>query len=250
MIYGANETGKTALCEWLAGLSDTSPLERWQIGCAREADYTVKVANPIDHSIKVMIAPKTVRYAIDGGAAPANPIAIKFVHVRHFPRPFRDGAPDDDLEYLASSLRISRQVLLNFLPLVPSTGVFVKHLKLEANEDGGDYISTTVSSTVPNLPFLLLSDGETRIVLIEVAISLAHFYSRFHPTMLMVELGELASNDDAIATYWNHLQSAHFQFQTVFTTHDLESIQPHWMGWGLVRLEGSPPNMKVLQDEI
>lgn len=252
VIYGDNGTGKTALCEWLAGLSDTEPLERWLTDRSRTVSYAVKIANPADHLIRVTLDPHRVQYTIDGQGTPANPIPLKFIHVRHPTRRAlrEDGQPITDIEYIASALRVAPRSLLNFLPLVEETGVFVKQLRLEKDEDGIEYLSTNVSSTIPGLPFASLSGGETRIVIIELAISMAQFYSRFHPTMLMIELGELSVSDDVVTTYWSLLQSKQFQFQTIFTTHTIETLQPQWKGWGLVELSGSPPTVQVLQDEI
>ncbi len=252
VIYGFNATGKTALCEWLAGLSDTEPLERWLTDKSWTVDYRVKIANPADHLIRVTLDAHRVHYAIDGHSTPANPIPLKFIHARLPPRRAEkdDGQPLTDIEYIASALRVAPRSLLNFLPLIEETGVFVKRLALMKDEDGVEYLSTTVSTTMPNLPFKSLSGGETSLVIIELAISLAHFYSQFHPTMLMLELGELSFSEEVITTYWSLLQSKKFQFQTIFTTHDIEALRPHWKGWGLVELRGSPPSVQVLQDEI
>lgn len=258
VIYGFNGTGKTALCERLAGLSDVEQLERWIRFEPRQeikkTTYLVRFFDQLDHAVRVTIGSHGIKYTVDDISVPANPLPFKSITITTGSLPGRRGEFSQfrgDISYLSAVFRIPDPVLTNFIPLVAtSAGIFVDDVKLATDVDRSSRIFVTMKGRPPNTRFDRLSSGEQGRVVIELALTMAQFYSRYYPTLLILELGELHLDDEAVEQYCRALQSKKFEFQTVITLVPHRTGSTFWTGAELVEITGERPVAEIYQDDF
>jgi hypothetical protein len=138
VLSGANGAGKTAICEWLAGLRDKQLLSRWAGTSARQAlnmelSYTAGNDHTLSMDIPVNGPP---RFELDSIAQPASPSVIDFVYLS---RRYLNPAAADDLRGSSDRFSVDTDTVVGLAESVGANGnKRFRHLGFEPKpvEDG------------------------------------------------------------------------------------------------------------------
>jgi len=247
LIIGPNEIGKSAFCDWLAGLGNPTELLRWlpdRYGRS-ELDLEVVCHMPEQHHVRLKIAPpSSMRFWIDDREGPIQALPLRFIFIKE--ERFRKNWDEaDDLELICARLNVDPVTLPSLFPFVDSHGFgWASNLRFvdEVTEDGKKSkkrLYADVSTTVPGLCFQALSHSEQTFLLVELAAALARCSSQFTPTMLLLDGGMPQLDPRRLNQLAVRLGAPQHLFQTVIVlpnrANDSENLR--WAGWEIVRLE-------------
>ncbi|MGE3637378.1 MAG: hypothetical protein AB7G28_02385 [Pirellulales bacterium] len=245
LLYGNNATGKSALCEWIAGVFQPDYLRRWARPRPPLA-FRISYLNPSPIEISAEILPNGERrFAIDGQRVPFNPVGIRILRLG---RPTLDERKSD-VYWLANALDVSRGMIRR---LATDVNVF-PHAKVRnvrfVQMEGKETLCADVDGTVPGLPLSLLSGRETERVFIEFATAAARVSGRFHPTLLILDGCPTIVFEGFFKFYSHHFLDSTNQFQTIMCIPsrelDLDAVQ--WDGWEVIRTVGREPEVNLTQ---
>jgi len=251
LIVGDNGTGKSALCEWLAGFADMRHIKRWRKGHrpGYPIDVFLKYYNPVEKTLEMLIEDTGhVKYSDNGSAIPLNANPMKVIYP--LTRVFHDTRGFNDLQLMAFLLDIDESVIMNLCDEVQryehST---VKNIVFKENEDGVIRLHADVSGTVPGLSFHMLSGREQERVLIELATAAARIYAKHMPTLLIFDSSITIFFETWFEFYASHFSDPNSLFQTIVVvpTRDLDVGKLKWLGWEIVRTRGSVPEITIEQ---
>ena len=124
MIVGGNASGKTALCEWLAGCTDISFLKRWspigRSGTRTQVRY--EALNPLPLAWTIRIYDRAnIQFDVNGYATPRLNVPYVFIHAPERPHP-RNAKDETVSAYLARWLRIDAALVNNVVRSLAARG--------------------------------------------------------------------------------------------------------------------------------
>lgn len=189
MIVGGNASGKTALCEWLAGCTEISFLKRWSpLGKrGKRTQVRYEALNPLSLTWTIRIYDKTnIHFTVNDSATPRLNLPYAFIHAPERPNPRK--AEDETVSaYLARWLRIDVALVHNAVRSLAASGGHHIHNPRFVERDGLETLLVDVDDTLAGLSFEDLSDTEQTRVVIEIAVELARSTAERRPTMLVVD---------------------------------------------------------------
>lgn len=250
LVVGDNATGKSALCEWLAGFAEMEVLERWRNGADRgyPIEICMKYYNPDPRSLYMSIDKYgRIAYSEDRTPIPLNPVPIKFVYPRS--RSVSDTPDFNDLQLFSYLLRLDESIIINLCKEVDLyEHATVKNIRFE-EEEGILRMRADVSGTVPGLSFHALSAREQERVLIELATATARIYGKHVPTVLIFDASITIFFESWFEYYANHFSDPNSQFQTfvVIPTRKLDIRKLKWLGWEVIRTKDQIPDVTINQ---
>ena len=270
LLVGANGTGKTALCEWLAGGAGYPVLlERWArpIGRSTGVRATLTLIVPDRHEFVLDFDGVNLMCSYDGVAVTD---AGQIFRVRYI----RETAPRsddlDDVEYLSSIWSIHPYQVQEVLKEISAERFgFVRRAEVrpETIDDGEEgekkemhtrrhadvrqpqEVYAQIGDHKDLFSFRSLSGREKSQVIVSGGMALTHRDSRHGPAMLIVELGGQLLPDSLLSAYADRLADPTLKFQTILVS-PTERPRVDWSGWSIARLEGWPPRVLVRQEVI
>jgi hypothetical protein len=251
LLVGNNNTGKTALCEWLAGFSELSYLKRWRRTSLGNypIDVFLKLFHPDEKTLRLTVADSGhVEFQDDQAQVPMHAVPLRVLYPRC--RAFHDTRDYDDLELMEFLLGLDQAEVTNLCPAVQSyEHSTVRNIRFEDDEDGAPRLIADVDGTVPGLPYDALSSREQNSLLIELASAAARTYARYAPTLLILDSSLGIFSEEWFKFYANHFSDTSSLFQTVVVipTRDLDTEKLQWQGWEIIRTRGSIPDVTVEQ---
>jgi hypothetical protein len=254
LVIGANGSGKTALCQWLASLAHPRYLERWQkpLKNGQPLAFEVKYLDPHSHTAGVsFIDSDFPRYERDSvfSAIPTTPIEVIFPSdLEFYERPSNEGK-QDDLKLLADTLKLHPYEVLALCDQIPKDGTgHVKRIWFEKDDDG-IWLYADVKGTVPGLPLRNLSGGECVKIVMELAILAAKRKAETKPTVILLDHA-WRFDSDWLKHYGELLSSPSFGFQTVacMPMREINLDELRWVGWKVIRLKGQVPSVTVSEE--
>jgi hypothetical protein len=247
VIVGGNGVGKTALCEWLWTLKDSSTLWRWgAYPTKRNREYRdVRVAinfrAPARQRLIAEIVGGRTRFSLNGETHPFSPVGYEIVPLR---RDRRLDAPPEryrgDPDYIARALEMGEievQALADCVNQTP--GVFLKGTRWQETEieEGQEPLPSLSCRLAGGHEHTLqqLSGGEIGAVLLDLVIARARIFSRYRPTLLFIETDALTLSEDFLSEFLRALASPDIPFQTILVT---TYLGKNWMwgGWQVIYL--------------
>ncbi|WFU79408.1 hypothetical protein QA645_33680 [Bradyrhizobium sp. CIAT3101] len=202
VVSGTNGAGKTAICEWLAGLRNTRLLNRWDGTNARRAlNLDLSFMASKDHTLSMDIPVDGMpQFELDGAAQPESPSVIDFVYLPHR---YLDPRMGDDLRGLAELLQVNVATVVALAANVGANGnKRFRHMGFEPkplepedppesvqHEDGSPHMELIAETYSPaeRFPLKNFGGGVHTEVLLALAAELARFKSQHLPTMLVLE---------------------------------------------------------------
>lgn len=243
LISGGNTTGKTALCEWLAGTGEAAVLERWRH--AREGDvplrYEVTYFSPDRHDLEVSVGPDRVRYCLDSYPCPFNPIPFRTVLVEA-PTIRRDG--ETALTYVARHFAGDDASTANLLRHVPELGSG-EFEDVDVQRDGR---ILAIQKGHRSCDFDVLGGGGQMRLVVEAGIVKARTLGRHYPTLLVLDAG-MGSIDESGWTHYVRFFAAERSFQTVMVSL-LWHTKVDWTGWEVAELRRGTSGTEIRQGAI
>ena len=233
VVLGGNASGKTALCEWLAGSGDISILKRWSVLSKRSGRTQVRfdavTPLPLTWTIRIF-GESNIQFEMDGQPVPRLNLDHVFVYASERPRQPRT-PKETTCSYLARWLRIDPAHVRNVVhSLAMRNGLRVHNLRFVTQGDR-EALLLDLDGTAPGLEFGALSNSEQVQVVIELAVEIARLDAERQPTMLLIDC--MAAFDQAIfQEYLEFLAAQSGKFQIITTA------IPRDMGWLDVEIEG------------
>jgi hypothetical protein len=176
LIMGNNNTGKSAVCEWIAGLSALSDLARWRSGTGSgfPIELEATLFNPDECRLTVRIGGDgSIQYEVDGRIVPVNPIPINVVAPLALHKVAREL---DDLQKISEVLRVDPAIVRNLATEVDcSSEGRARNLEWIVDEEGTTRLKVDVQGTVSGLTFPELSHSEQERVILELAMAQTRF---------------------------------------------------------------------------
>ncbi|MEZ2352123.1 hypothetical protein [Caballeronia sp. RCC_10] len=245
LLYGPNETGKTALTEWIAGFFDRRILKRWEEWSDQPLEVRLSLLNPKLQTLQFICDSEGTKYSIDQKSVAFVPIGFNL---------FRPSRPnfsiDDDLAMLSDALKLPEKTVRSLLSEVNSFAhAEVSNLRFEPSEDGSNVLTCDLHGTHPGLALRSLSSREIERVIIELITAAARLSGKYCPTLLILDEVPSLIFEGFFEFYSRHFLDPSNQFQTVMCLPtrglDLEAVV--WNGWQVIRTEGKRPSVRISQ---
>ncbi|MBZ5666664.1 MAG: hypothetical protein LAO30_18885 [Acidobacteriia bacterium] len=246
LIYGSNESGKTALTEWIAGIFDLRYLRRWWDRQGTPIHVQLSL-NPQLSLLDLRVSSKTkFDLKIGGKDLPFNPIPLRIIRLQDACLRF-----EDDLLCISNNLRISHLIVKKFVDEIHSFPYArVKNLRFKRNKHGNRILYSDVDGTVPGLPLRSLSGRETERIFMEFATAAARVSGRYTPTILILDGCPLILFEGFFEFYSHHFLDPDNQFQTFMCipSRELNLDKVNCNVWELIRTSGKFDNIILSQD--
>jgi hypothetical protein len=262
ILSGNNSTGKTALWQWLASVSDPARgLKRWKSRVRNDPApwFEVTYFSPMENVVRVRISNTgKPAFRLNKTPVPFNPISTRFIVIQRIDRGDLEEHEKDawenwsDLERISAALHIDIVELENILQHVGRPDRFIQRVWVDKATTGPDGLRGEVKVKLKSHgkfypTFSSLSGGEQVDLLIEIGIALAGFSAQYVPTVLVLDA--FRSLDAAGQKYWSsYLSEPEHLFQTIVEAHlDSALAGVFSPNWEVVTLEGRPPNVAIHQ---
>ena len=246
VVVGGNASGKTALCELLAGSGDISLLKRWSAlrkpRGRTQVRFDALTPLPLTWTIRVF-GESDIKFEMNGQAVPRLNLAHEFVYASERPQRLPEETTSG---YLARWLRIDIAHLHNIVRSLAIKGSFCVHNPRFVTEDGHEGLLLDLDGTVPGLEFRSLSGSEQCRVVIEFAVEFARFAADEHPTMLIVDC--MGGFDSAnFQEYLEFFATQSERFQIVITDRhgNADRLDRDIEGLQIARLRGRESNVEI-----
>jgi len=248
VITGANGTGKTALWQWTAGIGDATYLRRW-LGIPRPRDplnITVTYFDPLERTVGVCIEDQQIWYTVEGRSVPFQPYTVRFVVPKH-PRDIREWERMDDQSRLHSVFDLPDTGIAKLMETWSPARGFITGLELAKDSDERR-VSVRLRGSDFYLGLRQISSGELMVVLVEIAIAIAAFFSQYTPTVLVLDdvVGDL--DDSGLQSTIEWLGTREMNFQTIVTVPQraIDYAALFDAGAYIVGLEGRAPSVEIV----
>ena len=248
VITGANGTGKTALWQWTAGIGDATYLRRW-LGIPRPRDplnITVTYFDPLERTVGVCIEDQQIWYTVEGRSVPFQPYTVRFVVPKH-PRDIREWERMDDQSRLHSVFDLPDTGIAKLMETWSPARGFITGLELAKDSDERR-VSVRLRGSDFYLGLRQISSGELMVVLVEIAIAIAAFFSQYTPTVLVLDdvVGDL--DDSGLQSTIEWLGTREMNFQTIVTVPQraIDYAALFVAGAYIVGLEGRAPSVEIV----
>ncbi len=249
LLFGNNDSGKTALTQWVAGCFESTFLERWKSVHSSVVHVSLSFLNPKLNNIEVIVdGDRVLNYRIQGEKVPFNPMGLRIIRLTAV----RFKKDDDDLKVLSKALSLPPQSVRNLIEEIHKfPHARVKNIKFEADEEDGTInLYCDAAGTVPGLPLHSISGTAVESVFFEFATAAARVSGKYLPTLLILDGCPIFHLDHFFDVYSKHLLDPENQFQTIMCIPsrrlDLDSLR--WKGWEVVRTSGKIPSITLTQD--
>ena len=225
IIWGANGIGKSLICEMIASLSNKEYLERW----LKPAVYQRNVSsyfkayyfNNKQSEFSILIDKfRKCSFKLNGISIPVLSPPIIAVYSKESYIDFKDklGKKADKMnliELLSKWFKISQQILHEVIIAMQSE----KKLFINDIQSSDNTLNIRYSSDLNDVTrdFHSFSTGEQGIILLEITLMIAKYYSNFQYTILLIERSSFLNIDDhGVNRLLEAIRVNKFSFQFIF----------------------------------
>lgn len=255
LIVGENSVGKTALCEWIAGISNPAYLERWERSppdSLKRLSCRVDYSNPDPHWIEVdFLCPKYPRYKLDGEQTFLSTDTIKVIFPERIEHPYQKVSNERDI--VANSIKLHPYELQALCDELANTSDLFKGARFEESEEGVYmHVEVQIANQTDSRLLRLLASSERERLMLELGMIAATKLSITRPTLLILDASSWRIDTDWLRRYAEILSSPECRFQTIVSTRlmDMNFDEVNWSGWKVIRLDGTPPDAFILQRNL
>ena len=255
LIVGENSVGKTALCEWIAGISNPAYLERWETltpDSLKRLSCRVDYSNPDPHRIEVdFLSPKYPRYKLDGEQTFLSTDFIKVVFPESLEHRFQEVPNDRDI--VVNSIKLHPYELQALCDELANHSDFFKGARFEESDEGVYmHVEVQAVNQIESSLLRFLASSERERLMLELGMIAATKLSTTRPTLLILDASSWRIDTDWLKRYAQVLSSPACRFQTIVSTRltDIIFDEVTWSGWNVVRLDGTPPDAFILQGHL
>ena len=250
-IVGLNESGKTALCEWIAAAVQPHYLERW----SRRREGRDRVSLEVEyhhygiHTIAVSFSRSDrPEYYLDSDPTRISAAPMKII----FPQNIRIIGYDEessDIDLIARLMNFHAYEIQSLCEELNESdlGYFRETYTEESEGCVMLFVKAEGSRSPDAIPFRMLGDSTCARFLMELGILAAKRFSRLYPTILILDSDFWRLDRHWANQYVELLASPEIGFQTIITVGPgrVEFDDIKWIGWNVFRLQGRPPSVSV-----
>jgi hypothetical protein len=244
LVTGRTATGKTAICDWLAGASDSRSLHAWMRRTEEipELHYSVTYYSPTRHNISVYVTRTKIQYELDGVSVPYNPLPFSTVLFTDKEWKYR-ASP---LEELGHQLSLDPLLIKNFISELDKRPIgLTRNARISASGN----LVIDIQGIGKDLEYPKLSFGAQALVTLELAASIATFNANYHPTLFLMGTGIDFLDNKALEHLIRLLSSPRHKFQTVLVI--MQPPRPlSWAGWEMAHFRWSREGVKIDQNRV
>ena len=250
LVIGSNSVGKTALCEWMAAVSNPTHLVRWErIFPSNRSRVSAEVHyfDPDPHRLSVnFLSNDYPKYQLDGEATVSSIAPVKVI----FPAEVEfSGDEEDDLDVISNTLSLHQYEAKALCDDLEKSDDHFLRAWFEEDEDKR-YMHVQVRTRTGSATRLLrtLSGSERARLLMQLGMIAAKRMARISPTVLVLDSGFCRLDTNWLRRYAEILASPTCRFQTIAVTgpRNIKLDGVTWAGWKVIRLEGRPPDARIL----
>lgn len=230
VFHGPNGSGKTTVCQWIAGTFAAPMLRPWLANAQPFGIVIRMLLRDGPRTLEARSSRDSVVFAVEGIEVPYNPLDFRVVYLRSGDWSSL-GSP---IERLAGMLAIPSETVVALARIVPrNPGSALHEVRVEGEElllsfaDGGQFL----------LPYQGMSGGEKAVAAIEFAIALATTEANYRPTLLCIDAGIGALDARATEALVARLASPSHKFQTIVVTNE----PGRFVGWQSYEFTPGPP---------
>ena len=246
VVRGGNASGKTALCEWVAGSGDISCLKRWSALRNRNGRTQVRfdavTPLPLTWTIRVF-GESNIQFEMNGQAVPRLSLAHVFVFASERPNRMPE---ETTSSYLTRWLHIDPALIHNIVRSLAMRGGFCVHNPRFVTREDHEALLVDLDGTVPGLDFRSLSSSEQSQVAIEFAVEFARFEAEQQPTMLLIDC-MTGFDKEKFQKYLEFLATQSKTFQIIITSRDgnMDCVDREIEGLRIATLCGTESNVEI-----
>ena len=247
LIVGANDTGKTAIWEWLAGIGDESYLRRWRkvFPPARCLDVEVAYFDPLERNVRFHISlDEKIDYWVSGKPVPLQPLKVNFVQPKD-PSRIANWKKLDDLGKLAAMLSLPETIVQKILESkLPETRL-IRGWRI--TQKGKKRIIHVVQRDALELPMSVISHSELAYLVMDIAMAVAEITSAYSPTVLVLDSVPAHLDNTHLIEVVQMLSARSKSFQSILTIPTRKIVYDELLNAGanLFFLKGKTPNVTV-----
>lgn len=248
LITGNNDTGKTAIWQWTAGIGDQTHLKRWlnRFGSNDPVKIQITYFDPTERNVGFCIEPDhRVQFTVANQPVPFQPFNIRFIAPKD-PHRIRNWNRMNDLRRLSAVFGLPPTAIAKLVETPLPTDGSIERITLDRRR-GKERVIVRFRNTDFDLSLKDISSGELAEVVIEIGIELARFSAEFMPTVLVLD--ETATSLDESGLRWvvERTVSPDFKFQTIIVipTRTTDYGQLAQAGAKIVWLRNSPPTVTL-----
>lgn len=250
VVVGNNASGKTAICEWLSGLTDPAVLWRWNPPKRKTVRLELTYFDPTRQNARVEISQAgTIQYFVNGKQVPFYPWRMGIVRLPNFI--IQEHNAQDEVELVSDILSVHPSIIRNLIPRVNEHNEgCLEDVRVE-NQCGTNKLMSHWKDDKRPYCFRLLSGSQQSRLLIELSVAIASFSSEFMPTILMLD-GVNTLDPSNFARYADYLSAPNHHFQTIMllVRSPRATGQERWAGWESVRFLGTEAGVTVDQSPV
>jgi len=194
------------------------------------------------HKVRLQIAQSSLSYNLDGINVPANPIPVKFVFA--YNKRFKWDKLDDG-EVLSKYLAVEKTILHNYSKNVGKAFYCSISDIFFQTKNNVTKVYVNLDEREEPTEFYLLSTSEQGRVIIELAISIAHYLSIETHTVLIIELSSFHLDEKWAQKYVDWVLENNFKFQTIFTSANHENCV-NWENLNIVEFNNKLKKTKII----
>ena len=250
LIIGGNSVGKTALCEWIAGTSNPTYLERWETvipGNLRRVSTRVEYFSPERHCIEVdFLTDKYPRYMLDGEPTFVSTNTVKVIFPESIENHYQE--VPNDLDIVVNSIKLHPYELKALCDELANNSDFFRGARFEESDEGiFMHVQVQTKAQVETRLLRLLASSEREQLMMELGIIAANKLSMTGPTLFILDANSWRIDTDWLKRYAEYLGSPACRFQTIASTRltEINFDDLTWTGWKVIHLEGIPPDAVI-----
>ncbi len=234
-LIGANESGKTALLDWLSVLDSPRRLWRWMK--PHPLHYALLFDAPGEHRLEIETGNGAVRFDLDSRRVAFNHHRIAMTALTKR----RDHRAEDDLTNMMGLFHLDEISVRSLATMINSMTFYLRAARFERDADDDGEVQNVLRCTLQSgveVAFGTLSGGEQGRVIMEFAITHMASVASVAPALLIVERPNLGIDEAGFAVYLDYFSSSECRFQTIVTqftvTEDIKGL-----GWQVYQLTGA-----------
>lgn len=248
LITGNNETGKTALWQWAAGIGDERQLQRWLSPVDTNNPLRVQITyfDPVERTVGFRIEEdRFIHYMIDDRPVPFQPFSIRFIVPKDF-RQIRNWGRMNDLGRLSAVFGLPPAIMAELVEATEPQNELIQRLTLQ-REKKKLQVMLRLRGNDFDLSLGQVSSGELTHALIEIAVTLAQFSAKYMPTVLILDEMATHLDNSGLRGVIERAAARDVNFQTIaiIPTRATNYDQFAQAGAKVVWLKGMPPTVKV-----
>jgi hypothetical protein len=248
LIYGNGPSGKSCVCQLLAGIWHSHALDRWR---NRNHDIRLNYFAPEAQTILLTIKERELHRSDGVRRLPQGPSNFRLVYLdEKFEREIHRDSETDELSRISTVLgadpetvkSLCDDIRLNGHPLWRLLEFREEHI--EPNENEGEpgregwflYVPVGKNPSYM-LPFTNLATSEQIGVMIQFAAALARVQSHDAPTLLVLDGGGWNWGDSLLDVFAPYLAKQPFQVVLVLRSRPMNFGGEPWQEWGAAYFE-------------